>query len=214
MEESTSREKILKRIRNALIKSSELPYSNLDYDSEVFQVTGDPVEIRFATALNAASGKFIYCESDAEFVHKLHYLIQDKQWNSVYCAEPRVEELLKAGKIPYATGQEKLRVSVAGVTQCEFLIARLGSVMVSSAQLSGRRSFGFPDTHIVLAYTSQLVDDLKNALVEIKRKYEGRLPSLITVITGPSRTADIEKTLVMGAHGPKELFVFLVEDLI
>ncbi|MFZ4706049.1 MAG: LUD domain-containing protein, partial [Bacteroidales bacterium] len=37
---------------------------------------------------------------------------------------------------------------------------------------------------------------------------------LISVITGPSRTADIEKTLVMGAHGPRELFVFLIEDSI
>jgi L-lactate dehydrogenase complex protein LldG len=70
----------------------------------------------------------------------------------------------------------------------------------------------FPEIHIVVAYSSQLVPDLKDAFKEIKKKYEPEFPSVISLITGPSRTADIEKTLVMGAHGPKELYVFLIED--
>jgi L-lactate dehydrogenase complex protein LldG len=56
-----------------------------------------------------------------------------------------------------------------------------------------------------------LVDDLKDAFNAIHEKYSGKLPSMVSVITGPSRTADIEKTLVMGAHGPRELFLILVE---
>jgi L-lactate dehydrogenase complex protein LldG len=70
-----------------------------------------------------------------------------------------------------------------------------------------------PEIHIVVAYPDQLVPDLNNALKAIQNKYEDDLPSLISAITGPSRTADIEKTLIMGAHGPKDLFVFLVEDI-
>jgi L-lactate dehydrogenase complex protein LldG len=46
----------------------------------------------------------------------------------------------------------------------------------------------------------------------MRKKYLASLPSMMTLITGPSRTADIEKTLVMGAHGPRELYVFLLED--
>jgi L-lactate dehydrogenase complex protein LldG len=65
---------------------------------------------------------------------------------------------------------------------------------------------------VVVAFTSQLVPDIKSALVQIKQRYEGRLPGMLSMITGPSRTADIEKTLVMGAHGPKALYVFLVQD--
>jgi L-lactate dehydrogenase complex protein LldG len=53
---------------------------------------------------------------------------------------------------------------------------------------------------------------IKEALVHIKQKYGGQLPSLITFATGPSRTADIEKTLVVGVHGPKQVFLFLVDD--
>ena len=84
--------------------------------------------------------------------------------------------------------------------------------MVSSKQQCGRRMFVYPPVHIVLAYTSQLVPDLKQALIGIKQKYSDKIPSMISVITGPSRTADIEKTLVLGAHGPREIYVFLVDD--
>jgi L-lactate dehydrogenase complex protein LldG len=54
--------------------------------------------------------------------------------------------------------------------------------------------------------------DLKDSFSLIKKKYGTNLPSMLSVITGPSRTADIEKTLVLGAHGPKDLYVFLLDD--
>jgi L-lactate dehydrogenase complex protein LldG len=57
-----------------------------------------------------------------------------------------------------------------------------------------------------------LVYDIKDALVFVQSKYQNNIPSLITFATGPSRTADIEKTLVVGVHGPKEVYCFLVDD--
>ena len=57
-----------------------------------------------------------------------------------------------------------------------------------------------------------MVLDIKDGFKLLKNKYGNRLPSMISNVTGPSRTADIEKTLVLGAHGPKELFVFLLDD--
>jgi L-lactate dehydrogenase complex protein LldG len=68
----------------------------------------------------------------------------------------------------------------------------------------------FPPVHIVIGYSSQIVMHVKDALNGMKLRYP-KLPSLITTITGPSRTADIEKTLILGAHGPKELYVFLLD---
>jgi L-lactate dehydrogenase complex protein LldG len=67
--------------------------------------------------------------------------------------------------------------------------------------------------HVVLSYTSQLTDDIKSALNMVRSKYGEILPSMIATITGPSRTADIEGSIVYGAHGPKELIVFLIDDL-
>jgi L-lactate dehydrogenase complex protein LldG len=82
---------------------------------------------------------------------------------------------------------------------------------MSAAQASGRTTSVYAPIHICIAYSHQLVYDVKDALQLVKDKYHHALPSLITFATGPSRTADIEKTLVVGVHGPKEVYLFLVE---
>lgn len=81
--------------------------------------------------------------------------------------------------------------------------------MVSSAQKGGRQLFVYPPIHIIIAKSNQLVDYLGVAYLRVQKKYGKEFPSQITLITGPSRTADIEKTLILGAHGSKELHVFI-----
>lgn len=214
MEESTSREKVLKKIRNALISKQELPFPDINYESSVFRELNESLEINFAEEFNKTGGKFVYCENETEFIENLKYLIRNKQWDRIFSVDLELAEILNKGNITFISSKEKFKTIQVGITQCEFLVARLGSIMVSSGQMSGRRLHVFPDTHIVLAYTSQLVPDLKDAFLKLRNKYETRFPSFVSLITGPSRTADIEKTLVMGAHGPKELYVFLIEDTI
>jgi L-lactate dehydrogenase complex protein LldG len=97
------------------------------------------------------------------------------------------------------------------VTACEALIARTGSVMVTSGKHSRVLSV-YPPVHIVVAYTSQVVMEIKDGLHILRNKFGKTQPSMISFISGPSRTSDIEKTLVIGAHGPRELFVFLIDD--
>ena len=115
-----------------------------------------------------------------------------------------------ATDLSFNSDEDNIKDLNVGVTSCEFIISRLGSIMVSSK--TSRRLNVYPEVHVVIAYTNQLVEDLKEAFDAIQDKYSGKLPSLLSVITGPSRTADIEKTLVMGAHGPRELFLILVES--
>ena len=162
--------------------------------------------------MTKVSGKFVFCENEDEFLNNLKSLISENKWNNIFCLEKKIQELLTKAEITFDSGNEKFLDIKIGITYCEYLISRLGSIMISSKQTSGRRLNVFPETHIVLAYTSQLVPDIKDAIKNIKKKYNEKMPSMISVITGPSRTADIEKTLVMGAHGPKELYVFLIDD--
>jgi L-lactate dehydrogenase complex protein LldG len=98
------------------------------------------------------------------------------------------------------------------ITSCEALVARTGS-MVLSARTGGRTTSVYAPVHVCIARTSQLVFDVKDALQLMKSKYPEGLPSQVSFATGPSRTADIEKTLVVGVHGPKEVYCFLLEDL-
>jgi len=210
-EERTTKEKILKNIRKALIHKT-VKGSNVDFDSDIFQKASEPLEIIFAQQLTKLNGKFIYCENEKELCENLTDLISENKWEGIFCFEKKAKEILKKGKIKFSENEKDIRHIHAGISLCESLAARTGSVFVTSRQSSGRRLPAFANYHIVIAYSSQLVYSIKDALNTIKKKYGNDLPSMIVNISGPSRTADIEKTLVQGAHGPKEIYVFLVDE--
>ena len=211
MEESTTREKIFKNIRNALIEKTDAPFPDADTDAKVFKSGEETVDLTFAQEFTRIGGKFAYCEDEDDMAEKMKYIIHENNMENVFCFEESLKPVLEQHEIAFEDHAGKLLESSIGITTCEFLTARTGSVLISSRQLSGRRLNVFPDVHVVVASTNQMVKDVKDALNELKDIYDKGLPSAITVISGPSRTADIEKTLVMGAHGPKELYVLLVE---
>lgn len=212
MEDSTSREKILKRVRKALIHKSNQEPIDVDFDSAIYTVEDEPLEIMFAQKLTALNGKFVFCENEIEFTNSLTALVSEQKWDKIFTVEPLIKELLQKTNLLFSDKEQDFLELNVGITFCESLVARTGTVMITSRQLSGRRLPIYPNYHIVLAYTSQLVLTVKEALKLINDKYVNQQPSLIAAISGPSRTADIEKTLVQGAHGPKEIFVFLVDD--
>ncbi len=213
MQETTTKEKILKQVRNALISKKENPFSGIDFKSSVYHDFEEEPVVQFAVNLNEASGTFIYCENENAVIENMLTIAEQQKWGSLYSVDESILSMLQNSTLKLESKAEQFNDLKVGITRCDYLIARFGSVMVSSALSSGRRMFVYPETHIVIAKASQVVNELKDALQGMKSKYAGNFPSQITVITGPSRTADIEKTLVMGAHGPKELYVFMIDDL-
>ncbi len=211
MEESTTKEKILKSVRNALINKTDSPFKNVDFSGELFHAQKEVPEVEFALNLNEAGGTFIYCDNEKDFLNNLQALILQQGWQVLTSTDHQLINLLNGGGIKTNTPEKKIGFD-ASITRCEFLVSRFGSVVVSS-QLAARNMFVAADTHIVVAKASQVVRELKDALSAIRIKYNGRLPSQITLITGPSRTADIEKTLIIGAHGAKNLIVFMIDDI-
>jgi L-lactate dehydrogenase complex protein LldG len=95
----------------------------------------------------------------------------------------------------------------AGITECDALVAQTGTVIVTSRSAGGRALSVLPPHHVVLARRAQLVADLPAAFKALSAKYGANYPSMISLITGPSRTGDIERILVLGAHGPKKLTI-------
>ena len=213
MEEYTSREKVLKNVRNAGIYQAECPFTDIDFSSNVFKEPIEPPDVAFARAFTAIAGKFVYCADENEFLQNFIVFTKEQAWNRLYCFEGKIKQMLTEAAVPFNEDIDTIKEAQQGITFCEFLISRLGSIMVSSAQASGRRLIVYPDVHIVVAYTSQIVPDLSDALTAVMEKYKENIPSLISVISGPSRTADIEKTLVMGAHGPRDLYLFLIDNM-
>ncbi|MEO7931914.1 MAG: LUD domain-containing protein [Chthoniobacterales bacterium] len=98
----------------------------------------------------------------------------------------------------------------AGISECESLIAQTGSVLVTTRSSGGRALSVLPPHHVVLVRREQLLPDLPSGFAALKQKYTGNFPSFMSLITGPSRTGDIERILVLGAHGPKKLTIFCV----
>ena len=124
-----------------------------------------------------------------------------------------MQQLLGAAEVPFeATEADFIDQAAAGLTSCEALVARTGSVLLGAATASGRRLSIYPEQHVVLARPRQVVAEIVEALAAAQGRYGTALPSMLSLTTGPSRTADIEKTLVLGAHGPRRLTLFLLED--
>lgn len=208
---SPSKENMLKKIRQALSHSTPIPFPKSEGTEPVFPPLQQEVAVEFGEQFTKLQGRFVFCINQQELAFQLTSLVKKQDWQKVYCVE---EKLIASfsGQL----GDRLVTTDLAGcdvsITGCEFLVARTGSIVMSAAQPSGRSVSVYAPVHICIAYTKQLVYDVREALVGIREKYGNQLPSLITLATGPSRTADIEKTLVVGVHGPKEVYLFLVES--
>ncbi len=93
-------------------------------------------------------------------------------------------------------------------TGCRALVAQTGSILITAAEDPWRALSVYAPVHIVLATPQQLTSTLDDAFALL----HGDESSFFTLIGGPSRTADIEKTLVLGAHGPRQVEVWVVES--
>jgi L-lactate dehydrogenase complex protein LldG len=211
MKHSTPKEQVLKKIRAALIQKTDQPFPDIAH-TDFYESSDDPLDLRFANEFKAIGGNFIYCSNEEEFEKNLRSLAEEKGWNHMYCWDLVLQGILAKYDFRKCRIGKNIDKADAGITLCEALVARTGSVLISSRQASGRTLSIFPPAHIIVAYTTQLVPDIKEGFDAIKEKYNGDLPSMINLNSGPSRTADIEKTLVLGAHGPKESYVFLLDS--
>jgi L-lactate dehydrogenase complex protein LldG len=210
MKFSPAKENILKKIRQALSTSVPVPFPQSEGNHSVFQQSEEDLEVKFAEEFSKLQGKFVYCADEKEAVQNLITLAEAKQWKEIYCRETLLKETISKNGFTNFSLQE-LHAADAGLTTCECLIARTGTIVMSSAGESGRTVSVYTPVHICFAFVDQLVYDIKDGLQLLKEKYNGKIPSLITFASGPSRTADIEKTLVVGVHGPKEVYCFLID---
>lgn len=159
------------------------------------------------------------CSSVAEATTVIADLARQAGWQQVaWHADELVREVI--GSLTCETyqvngdeGSDKHRLQScdAGISSCELLVAQTGSILVGSRLSGGRGLSILPHVHLVVATTDQIVGTLGDALEATQQRHGGQLPSMLSFITGPSRTGDIERILVLGAHGPKELHVVLID---
>lgn len=211
---SKARENILSRIRKHLEGHSiPMPYPNADKEqlNVIFEYNNNSDEESFAEAFINAGGKFVFCDNEQELLEHIYTLYENRGWTELACAEESLLQLFHNNHIKGVKSPDECSEAAdACITGCEGMIARTGSILLSSRQNKGRSASIFYPVHLVVAYANQVSKDIAQGLELLKNNYKGQLPSMININTGPSRTADIEKTLVTGVHGPGEVFCFFV----
>jgi L-lactate dehydrogenase complex protein LldG len=208
---TSAKNNILNRLKKVKNNPSPLPYPNLEEEAlTIYPEPTDSLDIVFAETFQKNGGKFVFCASTKELIHNLQLLSQQKKWSNVYCWETELQELFDQQNFSYQAKQDDLIHSDASITTCDALIARTGAVLLSSNTASGRSLSIVPPVHIVIATSNQVIYNIKEVL-NLQTARENEWPSMLCFTATNSRTADIEKTLVNGAHGPKELYVFFLE---
>ncbi len=225
----SEREKILGRIREALSVPAPVPGAHdhkhahpvseaesASHISEWLPAVGDSFEDRVQLfAANSVDLKtdFRLLNSIEEVSAELRAIASADSWKKIATHGCELADKVCPGlglptlNISNGYDVNELESCDAGISECDALVAQTGSVLVSSVSAGGRALSVLPPHHVVLARREQLLPDLPAAIALLKEKYAGNYPSFTSFITGPSRTGDIERILVLGAHGPKKLTV-------
>ena len=228
----TEREKIFGRIREALSVIAPVPghhdqakaaaHKSAPASSQARQWL-PPVSDAFDEQLacfreNAANLKadFYFVSSQEELSKRLLELRAAEGWKKIGSHTGELTDAaVRTLALPVCKTDQPYNVTElegcdAGITECDALIAQTGSVLVTNRSAGGRALSMLPPHHVVIARRDQLLRDLPAAFQFLKQKYGANYPSMMSFITGPSRTGDIERILVLGAHGPKKLTIFLL----
>lgn len=215
-EDITYKEQILAKVRNALIEKPEALFKDIDQRTETWIPIKeeDGTAITFVQNFKEHGGIFIYLESETEFADCMKQLAPENGWEPLWCTSPKMQLLLDRYGIPFTTSSEReSNQKLVSLTDCECLVAQTGSIVLSDALTQSRQAYALPDVLLVFATTEQIVNGMKDVFVMLKKRLQTEKPSQIAIITGPSRTADVEQTMVIGANGVKQVAVFLVDKL-
>lgn len=220
-----SKQFILGRLRDsrgALNSRSKPRFTPEGVFADIPTTDRDVLIEQFSRKLSALKGDVFKVGSHHEAATKIAQIAREANLTS--CGRQRsplldrlfseYQELAALESNMTVVDKEYVPHSVIESMQCAFssadaLIARTGSIVLRTTTAGGRRLSVLPPIHCVVATASQLQQCLSPWLSEV---HQDRNWSYGTIITGPSRTADIERILVLGAHGPKRLLVILIDE--
>ena len=179
---------------------------NAEIENSQYSISkDDTIDIIFAKNLIKNNGNFFYCDKRIDLITTFKALTNKLEIESIYCMEPIIKELLNKASINY---NDKYHTQCDGiVSSCEFLISQHGKIMLSSKQLGANNIKNLPREHIVIAYTSQIVKSLNEAMSGLNKRYIDNLPSTITTIK--SQQIDNNDNT---EGNIKKISVLLVED--
>lgn len=230
MTNTQAREEILRSIRSHLASSVQHDERE-DIPQEVFPGlsvivppdNGESVSIveSFKEKLEAANGHCVIARSELEIVRALTSIIADLQATNLRARRIALSNSLVLERLVNLIAVEVSEVCIAptaadlfsfdvGVTTAQGAIAETGTLVLDSSRERHRLTSLVPPVHIAIIDAAQIHRTLGEALSALQSE-NNEISSIVTFVTGPSRTADIELTLAIGVHGPQELYVIVNE---
>lgn len=200
---SERREKVIARINSD--PRHTVPSRAIGSDKELVE--------EFIKRATLAGAQIIESESMFKVPELVDNWLDLRQLNTIKCATTETINALKwkneNRERTFGTANIKDKTCL---TDAYAAIAETGTIVVISSPETPTLQAFLPDYHLVIVKRSQIVGSYEKTLYKLRKEFKESLPRNVNFITGPSRSADIEQTLLMGAHGPKELILFLVNE--
>ncbi len=210
---SSARNNILSKVKDAVSGAREGEWQ-AELDRRIVQppamirpaLTGSLLE-SFKQKLALGGGTFEQIDTIDEAPATISRYLQTHGWTTNIRVAPKLKEMAWGETLQVSFGNTRGE-HLASVTPAFCAVAETGSVVLLSSDKSPTTLNFLPDTHIVLITKDQLVSHIEDVWEKLRAL--GEIPRSINFITGPSKTADVEQTLQIGAHGPRELHVVLI----
>ncbi len=201
---------LFKRLLNPNYKSEKKVQKAHDSDhSSYYPEQKLPIDEKFTYHFKKNGGKFIYCEDWKELLDTFDNIMLENDWyeQDVFCLENQLCKKFEGFNLNF--------VQKSGATfflsQCESLIANTGAILLSSNQVKEKRLDELPFNVVILATTSQIVENISEGLRKIKNQSSGYIPSNITTIQ--DFETEKEKDFMSYGSSTKNLYLLLLEDL-
>ncbi len=168
-----------------------------------------PVDEKFTYNFNKNGGKFLYCESMDEVLETFDNILIENDWyeQDVFCVDENLSSRFDGFNLNFT----KKGDTTFFLTTCESLVAKNGSILLSSNQIKEKKLSELPFNFVVFATTSQLVDTISEGLRIIKTRNPNQIPTNITTIQ--DFETDKEKDFMSYGSSTKNLYLLLLEDL-
>lgn len=212
IDDSTNKEKILSKVRSALMTKDENLFSDIDLQTDTWKPIDDKdgPEFTFIERFKSNGGVFLYLKSLEMFRQYVLHLYHEKDWRPMYSASKTIIDIFKEYEIDFKNGFFKKNENVISLTSCECLIAQTGSIVLSNTDAGSLQNYAMADTLLVFATPQQIVNNLKEAMCLLKDKYHNN-PAEITIISGPNRSRAIDNDVITGTTGIKQLILFFTD---
>ena len=213
LSERTNKEQILAKVREAVMTKDENLFKdvNMQVDTWTPFKEEDGADFTFVERFKENGGIFVYFESKENFLDAMKQYVVENQWEPLCSTSKKMHEIFKDSGIALSRDYTTKRKKTVSITDCECLIAHTGSVVVTDKCAGSRAAYSNADVLLVFASPSQIVASMKDAIHLVKEKYGSDRPSETVIISGASKSTEIDNQLVIGAQGIKQIALFLVE---